>query len=305
MHSAHYTQLPLRPYASPGPHGYDRDFVIDWGYALRGTFHAGDDIAVRAGTPVFAIAHGVLRLAIERGSPATRNWGWVLVLEHAMRDGSTWCSIYGHAAPTVYRVGDFVPTGSVIARIADYVPVKRDWVNHLHFAVRRGAFSATPGKYPSWLTGYLAPKAFPASYVDPYRFCLERFPKDLRDGAGGERDPRAIRSNAALDGEAIDVPGDEDWFSLQGKRGQAVSLCATREYGDLVPQLAVFERAARGGAGRKVAGSGIAGSRNAFTQEDWRVRLDAWPLPADGRYLVKIRGAGTTTGVYRFEKRID
>lgn len=300
---ATYTRLPLEQYPLPGPYGtHDRAGAIDWGTRVASRsdmLHVGDDVLGPPGTPVFAIAHGIVRYAAEKGSPTFGNWGWLTVVEHRFRDGAAACSIYGHATPEGLRVGDHVAIGQMIARITDYEHFFASWSNHLHFGVAQIPFGATPGVYPAWLAGYLASDAFPGPYVDPVAFCRARFPQTIPpDQAGRPPTPRVITTNQPFEGEAVFPGGDEDWFAFVGRRGQHVSFAVTRESGSMVPQLALFQSADGKTPGMRVAGD------DANAGNGWRAALPDVSLPADGTYLVKIRGYGDTAGFYRFTKRV-
>ena len=312
---ATFTQLPLSRYSEPGSAGtYDSDFFIDWGSIVRGTKHVGDDIKATPGTPVYAIAHGILKYAAERGSPATKNWGWVCVLEHTFRNGKQICSIYGHAAPVEpYRLGDFVPIGAQLASIVDYEPTLSTWVNHLHFGVYYGAFGASPGAYPVWLKGYVDSAEFPdpstsekpGYYIDPWAFCEQRMPPQLSvDKTPNLGDARLVSSNNPLEREAIDYADDEDFFCFSGQAGQRISLAVTKESGTMTPQLAVYESRDGKIPERKIAGADIANAQPYFSINNWRVAITDMPLPKTGKYIIKIRSSGKTKGYYRFTKQV-
>lgn len=301
---ATFTQLPADHYPPPGPPGsYDAELFADWAYPVGGRTHAGDDVGGNPGTPIRAIAHGSVRYAAVRGSPAQQNWGWVVVLEHTFRSGQRLCSVYGHCAPrTGLQLGDFVPIGEVIASIADYTGSTPNWGNHLHFGVYDGPFGAPLGSYPSWLVGYLPPTLFPGRYLDPYAFVRRFQAAPASDQVPGPGAARPITSNAPLEGQGIEHPDDEDWFSFNGQAGRRISLAVTRESSLLTPQLALFTSANGVTPTAKVAGADVAASLPYFSAASWRVALTDFPLPTSGRYLIKLRGAGQTTGRYRFTK---
>lgn len=311
---ATYTQLPLQRYTEPGPPGtYDADFFIDWGSTVLGTVHVGDDIKASPGTPVYTVAHGVLKYAAERGSPATKNWGWVSVIEHTFRNGQRYCSIYGHAEPIgQYKVGDFIPIGTVIAKIKDYRPNLATWANHLHFGVYYGSFNAKPGTYPAWLKGYAKKSEFPVPpsriisghYIDPLGFCRYYMPVNTADKTPGLGGARKITSNTPLEGDAIDHPDDEDYFRFAGRAGQRISLSVTRESGDMSPQIALYESRDGKHLTHKIAGFDIISSRQYFSTNSWRAAITEMPLPSTREYIFKIRSFGKTKGSYRFTKRV-
>jgi hypothetical protein len=124
--------------------------------------HTGQDIV--AGSPgmaVFATADGVVMLA--RRWKACPNWGYILVIDHTLADGSHVSSVYGHldATTVVVSEGQTVVGGSMLGRTGTY----HCWREHLHFAIHVGVYGAPIGVYPGWLNGYLAATAFPSAYV--------------------------------------------------------------------------------------------------------------------------------------------
>jgi murein DD-endopeptidase MepM/ murein hydrolase activator NlpD len=130
--------------------------------------HTGDDVSGTAAvTQVLAAASGRVMFARQRGT-CHDNWGHVLVIEHVLSDNTRVNSIYGHLDPGSIAVaeGQTVTRGTVLGRIGRY-PC---WGDHLHFAIRQGAFGAAVGEYPAWLAGYLVQAGFPASYQAPLAF---------------------------------------------------------------------------------------------------------------------------------------
>jgi murein DD-endopeptidase MepM/ murein hydrolase activator NlpD len=137
--------------------------------------HVADDACAPNGTPVLAVADGVLRLAVEV-EDCFSNWGWVVVVEHVMPDASRVCSIYGHCAPVHgIQIGAGVSIGQQIATIDN------PCLPHIHFGIYAGAFAAADGAYPWWLLGYLPegvaceqyPTPWPGNWVDPVQFVLD------------------------------------------------------------------------------------------------------------------------------------
>jgi murein DD-endopeptidase MepM/ murein hydrolase activator NlpD len=168
--------LPLAAYPIDDP-------CLAWG-GLNNNFqrcgrpgkHVADDACAPNGTPVLAIAAGRLRYAAEVDD-CFSNWGWVIVVEHRLPDGSFVCSIYGHCEPlTGVQVGQDVEFAQPIAAIAN------PCIAHIHFGLYRGSFQAAEGSYPAWLRGYLpdgpaceaSPDPFPGNWLDPVAFVLER-----------------------------------------------------------------------------------------------------------------------------------
>lgn len=97
------------------------------GYGARwGTLHAGVDIANAIGTPVFAVADGVV---VDSG-PAAGFGLWVRIL-HA--DGTV--TVYGHIDSSEVQVGQAVMAGDEIAKMGNR---GQSTGPHLHFEVHVG-----------------------------------------------------------------------------------------------------------------------------------------------------------------------
>ncbi|MEV1294337.1 M23 family metallopeptidase [Pseudonocardia sp. NPDC049635] len=106
-----------------------------------GTTHYGLDIANRIGTPIFAVADGV----VERSGPAGGFGLWV-VLRHS--DGSR--SVYGHINEAFVAVGDRVSAGDRIAEVGNR---GQSTGPHLHLEIRQGSVSGDRVDPVGWLRG--------------------------------------------------------------------------------------------------------------------------------------------------------
>ena len=128
--------------------------------------HLGEDVVGTAGTPVQAAGAGTVMLA--RTWKSCPNWGYILVMEHTIGNGSKISTIYGHLDPSTVAVteGQTIAQGTVLGRTGSY-PC---WQDHLHFGIRVGPFGSGIGVYPPWLAGYLAQVDFPAAYCEPSTF---------------------------------------------------------------------------------------------------------------------------------------
>jgi murein DD-endopeptidase MepM/ murein hydrolase activator NlpD len=113
---------PLDNQSSSLMKGRVRGECLVGGYCARGTdtsAHNGIDYAVLAGTPVYAICDGVVKIA--RTKTTTPNiWNRFTVINHSKGCGypSLW-AYYGHIEATV-SVGQRVTTGQKIGVIADW-----------------------------------------------------------------------------------------------------------------------------------------------------------------------------------------
>lgn len=122
------------------------------GTPFSGTWHLADDLALPAGTPVRAVAAGVVRYSDfsptwtdERGV-VHWNLGNVIVIEHELEPKveslSAVCSFYVHlAADRRVAVGERVTRAQVIGRIgADRSEENGRYPAHLHFGIHRGPY---------------------------------------------------------------------------------------------------------------------------------------------------------------------
>ncbi|MEM7084139.1 MAG: aminotransferase class III-fold pyridoxal phosphate-dependent enzyme [Pseudomonadota bacterium] len=96
------------------------------------TIHAGVDIFLVAGSPVFAPLSGTVH-AIENRT-ARQDYGPTIVLRHELA-GDAFYTLYGHLDPECLGhldVGDTIDRGARIARVGA-PPDNGDWPPHLHF----------------------------------------------------------------------------------------------------------------------------------------------------------------------------
>lgn len=104
-----------------------------------GATHYGLDIANRIGTPIFAVADGV----VEKSGPASGFGLWVVV-RHA--DGSR--SVYGHINEAFVAAGDRVSAGDRIAEVGNR---GQSTGPHLHLEIRQGSTSGEKVDPVGWL----------------------------------------------------------------------------------------------------------------------------------------------------------
>lgn len=125
-------------------HKVDATLVDPAYFKSFGVWHPGEDWNGRGGgdtdlgDPIYAVSHGKV---IEFGYNPT-SWGNIVLLEHALPDGTRLWSQYAHLNEImVNQVGQKVQRGQQIgtmgkgAKTAQY-PQGR-WVTHLHFELRR------------------------------------------------------------------------------------------------------------------------------------------------------------------------
>lgn len=137
--------------------------------AFFNTVHVGIDVASeREHLTVVSIGDGVVRSV-----GTVRSWGGIVIVEHALPDGSRFCSLYGHLSPfTCVAPGQVVKQGQKLGAIGR----TGTWENggylaHLHFGIHLGPY-APPNTRPDWIAGYLAPDRFAADHgwIDPRNF---------------------------------------------------------------------------------------------------------------------------------------
>jgi len=125
--------------------------------ANRDYFHTGADFGwLQEGTPVFAIADGVVRASVggvvsqsANGGKRKRvnaklpsQWGNLIVIEHRLSEDQCFTTIYGHLANDRHvQIGDFVTAGQLIGSIGrKSAVINGGYEPHLHFGVRAGRF---------------------------------------------------------------------------------------------------------------------------------------------------------------------
>lgn len=170
---------PLRDYFDPSR----RSAGVPIGSGpFRDSVHVGDDVAWDVSDrTVVAVADGMVRLVAHIYS-----WGFLIVVEHRVPDGRTYCSLYGHLSPSISVVqGQLVRKGERLGATGR----SETWENggylaHLHFGIHRGAYLQTPWwveapRKPdaSWIAGYVTTARWRDGWhgwVDPQRFIRER-----------------------------------------------------------------------------------------------------------------------------------
>lgn len=102
-----------------------------------GSLHGATDIAAPFGTDIYAAADGVVVLAGWHYS-----YGNYVVIDH----GNGIATLYAHASSLLCKSGDYVSTGTVIAKIGN---TGSSYGNHLHFEVRINGVRVDPELYIS------------------------------------------------------------------------------------------------------------------------------------------------------------
>ena len=119
------------------------DIVECYEYPER-KFHAAEDYKRLAGTPVYAMADGIIHYSGTAGG-----YGWLILIDHPQ---ANLYSLYGHLSPSRWKLkdGTVVERGDLIAYLGDSdenggskeQPVE----THLHFGIRAGQDADYPAK---------------------------------------------------------------------------------------------------------------------------------------------------------------
>lgn len=100
----------------------------------RRQFHKGIDFAAEKGTPIYAVAGGIVTKA--RRHP---QYGWMVEIDH--RNG--YVTVYAHASEVLVVKGDVVKKGQEIAKVGS---TGRSTGPHLHFEVRKNGHTINPAR---------------------------------------------------------------------------------------------------------------------------------------------------------------
>lgn len=132
--------MPLREgtFSGTSYYGYRMHPVLGY-YKL----HEGDDYAAAAGTPIYAVADGVVKTARWDGGR-----GFYTVIEHTLQDGSTYESWYLHQTPdlSLVTVGQQVSAGQQIGGVGS---TGMSTGAHLHFEIHDSTGASVAPSY--WL----------------------------------------------------------------------------------------------------------------------------------------------------------
>ena len=99
--------------------------------------HNGIDIAVPVGTPVKAVADGIVYYA---GANDPKGYGQYVIITHKI-NGKTITSEYGHLSSWNVRAGQQIKQGQVIAKSGN---TGHSQGPHLHLTIREGLYKGTP-----------------------------------------------------------------------------------------------------------------------------------------------------------------
>ena len=128
-------------------------------------YHAAEDYFLPAGTPVYAMADGIISFSGPMGG-----YGWLIIIDHPQ---ANIYSLYGHLSPSRWRLESGpVGKGDLIAYLGDpdenggspENPLR----SHLHFAIRAGQRTDYPGMGEwRWQAGWIKPCPQDLGWLQP------------------------------------------------------------------------------------------------------------------------------------------
>lgn len=110
-------------------------------------FHAGSDLAAAMGTPILAVADGIVTFAGQRGT-----YGGLIIIEHSV-GGKRVASYYAH----MYDHGIHVAEGDTVAagqHVGDVGSAGKSTGAHLHLEIHPGGANAPAVNAMNWLTDH-------------------------------------------------------------------------------------------------------------------------------------------------------
>jgi len=128
-------------------------------------FHAAEDYYLPAGTPVYAIADGVISFSGPMGG-----YGWLIIIDHPQADIY---SLYGHLSPSRWKLEPGpVEKGDLIAYLGDPDEnggsTEEPLPTHLHFGIRIGQRNDYPGMGEwRWQAGWIKPCPVELGWMNP------------------------------------------------------------------------------------------------------------------------------------------
>lgn len=141
--------------------------------AFAGKRHAAEDIGKLPGTPVYAIADGIIRFSGRKAG-----YGWLIIIDHP-QEGVY--SLYGHLSPSRWRQeSGEVEKGDLIAYVGDETENGSSakygtMYPHLHFGVRAGKKSDYFGNGDArWTASWTVACPEDRGWIQPSSFILGR-----------------------------------------------------------------------------------------------------------------------------------
>jgi murein DD-endopeptidase MepM/ murein hydrolase activator NlpD len=140
-------------------------------------YHAAEDAIASGGTPVYAIADGIISF-----SGPMLGYGYLIVIDHSDRDIY---SLYGHLSTSREKMSDgAVKMGERIAYIGydeedGSGGIYPYWAPHLHFGIRKGQRKDYDEQSDRrWMAGWT--RAYPTNYrwIKPSDYIIEQLTTD-------------------------------------------------------------------------------------------------------------------------------
>jgi murein DD-endopeptidase MepM/ murein hydrolase activator NlpD len=128
-------------------------------------FHEGIDFAAPQGTPIHAVAAGIVTFAGPRGG-----YGDMVQIDH----GNGYSTRYGHAEKVLVHVGETVQRGDVIALLGS---TGRSTGPHVHFEVLKNGREVNPARF-------VAQRASPTAFAGAVHVAVEKAPLPSKSAAG-------------------------------------------------------------------------------------------------------------------------
>jgi len=143
------------PFCTPGRDKLDEPY----------SYHAAEDYFQPAGTPVYAMADGVVSFSGPKGG-----YGWLVIIDHPQ---ANLYSLYGHLSPSRWRINTGpVAKGELIAYLGDSHENggsrEQPLESHLHFGIRAGQRSDYPAEGEwRWMAGWIRPCPADVGWLRP------------------------------------------------------------------------------------------------------------------------------------------
>jgi len=147
-----------------------------WNYTQQ-RYHLGEDVFRAFEAPVYSPANGVVKHSAKH-----TGYGYVVIIEHELLDGTFVCSVLGHL-----RENGRVPVGSQVTQgqIVGYLSCKSEengGIIHVHYGIRKGVYSEELDPDGEWryrgygpidIAGLWCP---PSAFIDYYNLHKETPP---------------------------------------------------------------------------------------------------------------------------------
>lgn len=143
-------------------------------------YHLGEDGGGSAGTPVYAIANGYVKQIYV--NTKCGDYGTAIIVEHQLPagdpSGSHIVSVYGHLRNTDLQVGlGEVSKGALLGYLGNYYQ-NGCWSEHIHFGIRKGAYSSTWVYWGYGNATVLADWLHPTNFVNGHQGGGDTIPPD-------------------------------------------------------------------------------------------------------------------------------